>query len=1160
MRGEARSLPGVRLEGAELPAELVRAHKSGNFVLFVGAGVSKAAPSSLPLFDDLADQVAERLASSAEGTAEGRLQELADRDLNVHAAAHQIVSASVAPNAAHAAVAALAVAGPSPRVVTTNYDRHLSACLPKTTDSFEPSALPGGADFTGVVYLHGSIAQGADRLVLIRTDFARSYVGQDSPTLRFLHQLFASQVVLFVGYSLNDTLMRFVVDAVRDSADLYTLTTEPDSPDWQKLGVKPVGYRSHDDLPGVLNGWAERASASVEDHDRWVARIVSGQFTHGDLSPQDESYLSEVVSDPDLVRIFTEHARGPVWFRWVAEGPGSKLFTPSADLNAAETALVQWFMWHHNDDEETAAEVVRLIVENGGRLHATLWLNMAMAVNPQGGASRATVNRLLLVLCEAVPPDYPEFVPVVLRLIRHCETPQDDDLFVELVNRAWRPTVRPLNPEWRPLEQLGPFEAACADPDGDPKRRRHDWDVWTERRHLAADLLSIVDNHLRRVHRIEAIAGNPDPFEIRPAVESHPQNQGATSVDILVDAARDLWEILADDSPKTAIGFLPSWTSSQWTVLNRLAIHAWTRRCDVSAEEKMAWLLQQDGWVSDHKLHHETMQLIAATTPDTSEDSIRLLIEQIQSHRQPGDEQHVFNRLGWIAQHAPASTSARAAFDNARAENPDFEMLEHPDFLWWTELSFGPRPVEHIGGMSPQDLIERLEANPAAAAAELLDLAPEDVPLRPMPYEWLQVLRAVDQATDLSPAAGLSLLETLIANAGDRPEPRCSLASSVLTQLRTSQSRQQTLDQHLDRVGRLVLELWNAGTTHWHTPLGLPSDTGWLHQANNAWPGHVASLILGMIAARVRAEPDLPAALGDDGKHILQEIVTGHSHEASLAQIKCAHRLAYLHTVDPGWTRDHILPLLDPTADEQRAVRCWDAYLYDPRLTPDLLDDGLQRHFVTVAQHANKCCQKSRQQYAHLAARLCLAPDANDPNSPPTWLTSFSSNAPDSTRVAFIGATAHLLADADPARRQAEWHRWMHKYWADRLIGLPTGLTPDEESALVDWTVLLDDDFPTAVDLVLQSSASLRKSSMLPLLMFDASRGEGPLIDLLDQHPDTLARLIAHVLSNTPQHTAQHWDICMTRPMRDLQARASNEAFQPVRQQLLRFGWSYAAT
>ena len=287
-----------------------------------------------------------------------------------------------------------------------------------------------------------------------------------------------------------------------------------------------MAYRTHDDLPAVLSEWGQRAGATLDDHAQWVASIVSGQTVHDGLSPRDESYLSDVVSDPDLVRTFTEHARGPVWFGWVAEGSRTRLFTPSADLRSAEKALTQWFVRHHNDDDQTAAEVLCLIVQNGGRLHKTLWLNMAIASDPRGGASSETANRLLLVLVEAAPPG---FDYIVLRLLRHCETPRDDDLFLELVNSAWSSKVRPPDPYWLALQQRGPFQAACTDPEGDPKRRRYGRDEWTRRRLLAADLLSIVDGHLRRVHWIESIAGNPDPFYSRPGVEPHPRTVAAAA-------------------------------------------------------------------------------------------------------------------------------------------------------------------------------------------------------------------------------------------------------------------------------------------------------------------------------------------------------------------------------------------------------------------------------------------------------------------------------------------------------------------------------------------------------------------------------------------------------------------------------------------------------
>ena len=44
-----------------------------------------------------------------------------------------------------------------------------------------------------------------------KDDFAASYMQQNSPTLLFLQRLVASQTVLFIGYSLKDTLMDYIL-------------------------------------------------------------------------------------------------------------------------------------------------------------------------------------------------------------------------------------------------------------------------------------------------------------------------------------------------------------------------------------------------------------------------------------------------------------------------------------------------------------------------------------------------------------------------------------------------------------------------------------------------------------------------------------------------------------------------------------------------------------------------------------------------------------------------------------------------------------------------------------------------------------------------------------------------------------------------------------
>lgn len=1146
------------LEFAQLPERLVRAHAEGRLVLFVGAGASADSPSDLPLFGELADRVADvagaPLGDGEDDTPEARLGAIASGGVDVHAVVRRIIMESTEPNATHEAVAALATAGPAIRVVTTNYDQHLSTCIPVGTPIFEAPNLPTEADFAGVVHLHGSVGQTADRLVITSTDFAKSYIQQPFRTLVFLQELFASQAVLFIGYSLRDPLMQYVLLARDAGAELYTLTDRPEDPRWETLGVTAVGCTRREHLPSVLTEWAQLVGASFAEHDRRVARILSSGDADSGPSRRDESYLSRIVSDPELVRIFTERARGPVWLRWAAGRPASRLFSPGTELGPVEEALLFWFVRRHNDDDQSAAETTRLIIEHGGRLHEVAWANMVMTPNLRGGAGWEVSNRLLRVLADAIPPGF-EFR--ALNLLEVCESPRDDDLFVELVDRLSAPRL--VGPEqfWVSMGMRGPFEATGQDPSVDVFGRGPQQDFWSRRRSLAADLLSVIDGHLRRLHRIEAIAGNPDPYESRSAIERHPQNRGARGMDFLVDAARDLWEILLADLPEAAIGYLQAWAASPWALLNRLAVHGWCHRTDTSADEKLAWLVGQHGWTRDNRLHHETMRLIAETVPDACERSIQTLIDEIIAEIEPASQRIVFNKLGWIAQHAPESSAAQQAFAAAQAADPDLATFEHPDFLFWLgNIDVGPMPIDHIDGTSPQDLIDRLQSDPRAATAALLRLADGVTPRDPMPFTWTQVLKTVHDATGISPAAGIALLEALIEDPATEPEARCSLASAVLMELRTSPDRQQHMAKHHDELGALLAALWDVGVEHWPVTPDDPSGLGRLFEADNSWPGHVARLALQRIDAQGRADSDAWTGLDDDDKQFLERITTGDTHEAHLGQVVLAHRTFWLYAADPDWAVTHVLPLLDPHGDPQGAVRCWDGYLYDGAWSPQLLDAGLLGHFVAFAAHAHHCHRDAQHGFANLAAGLCLHTDMASTDSTPPPLTRFTASAEASTRAAFIAAVAHALVDADAETTAAHWHNWMHGYWRDRLGSIPRKLAPEEASALVGWAILQEDDFPAAANLVLESPTPLNGTSILGSAIAQLEDGRGPLASIVDRYPDQVTRLIAHLLEHTDPQAAQRWDFSMRELIPRLKARTNEITFTPLREQLVRLGWT----
>lgn len=1160
-----------------LPSCLVRAHRDGRLALFVGAGASKPCPSNLPLLGELVERVEKRLgvdhepgsltllesgARECSGDSDGeslkpleRLEELARRGLSVHVAVKEIISESAEPNDVHRAIVALAEARGSARIVTTNYDRHLSGCLSEPLAFYEAPDFPGDEDFTGVVHLHGSIGQSPERLVITESDFARSYMQWNSPTFSFLHRMLASQAVLFVGYSAEDILMKFILRAVGGRSDLFALTRSPDLSHWGDIGVHPIGFGEFGDLPVLLSEWAERAKATVEDHTSWVARIIAETPDSGDLSAQDESYLSEVVADLEHVNTFTTQAKGPTWLRWAATHLKAKLFTPGARLTEAEKEMAGWFTSQFNEDDESADEAVRLIGENGGHLHEYLWLNM-VGPDPRGGASREAANRMLLGLADAVPADA-DLARCALGLLDECDASQDDDLFLELVDRVFAPRLRLPTPLEAAVGHIGPFRAAANDPSDDWLSGSPNREFWARRRHLAADLLSIIDGHIRRACRIDDIAGNPDPFEHRAAVEEHEWNSVKGRMHFLVDAARHLHDVLAEDQPETAAGYLRSWEESRWPVQNRLAIYVWANRVDASGDEKIEWLLQHDGWASDNKLHHEAMLLMAKAAPKASEEAIEALIEQITGNGAGADENRAaFNRLGWIAQHAPDSAVARQAYQLAQTESPDSEMPDHPEFLHDFQSKFIVDTKQYLDGLEPHDLVELISSDPAGAAAHLIDADDRGGPIKPMTVNWSCALRSVHGATRLSAIAGLELLEALVEQPAQNPESRGDIATYVLLGLGKEQAIRETVAKHRERIEPLLPKLWDAATTaHWGPSHYIPTPDGWFHRANNAWPGQLVALCIQKINSQKESDPNPTPALPPQDRQFLETAITGDTPDARLAQTACAHHLELLHAIDPNWATKFILPLLDPS-NKERAVRCWDAYLLSRQWTPQLLQDGLLQGFIGFAPHAKECCENARKGFARLAAELCLCADPDASDGPPEWLIQVISNVDEPMRIAFAKSTAAHLGETDPESRSDQWHNWMRHYWKNRIDGFPQPLEELEASALAEWALLLDDDYGAAVDLVLESPASLPNQSNLPYALHRAAKGSGPLTHLIERHPENTARLAAHLLKKTEPTTAQQWDITMTGLISELKDRIDATAFTPLNRQLLRLGWN----
>ena len=108
------------------------------------------------------------------------------------------------------------------RLVTTNFDtlfEQASSAWHFGRDLHSGPILPiprndKAATWRSVVYLHGRLDEAGanEHLVMTSADFGRSYL-TDAWAARFVARLFSDFTVLFIGYSLNDPVLRYMTDA-----------------------------------------------------------------------------------------------------------------------------------------------------------------------------------------------------------------------------------------------------------------------------------------------------------------------------------------------------------------------------------------------------------------------------------------------------------------------------------------------------------------------------------------------------------------------------------------------------------------------------------------------------------------------------------------------------------------------------------------------------------------------------------------------------------------------------------------------------------------------------------------------------------------------------------------------------------------------------------
>ncbi len=444
--------------GPDIPDALLQAHEDGRVVFFCGAGISY--PAGLPSFKGLVEDIYQRngtVPNEMERTAlvrghfDATLDLLERRLPGQRLAVRRALANALKPKLrrkgaidTHDALLSLARdRNGAMRLVTTNFDHVFHAAAKRSRQAFQAYAapmlpIPKNSRWNGLVYLHGLLPKKADdtalnRLVVTSGDFGLAYL-TERWAARFVSELFRNYVVCFVGYSINDPVLRYMMDALAADRMLGEVTPqawalgdcEPGQEasktvEWEAKGVSPIlypvpaGTHNHSALHQTLHAWAETYRDGVTGKERIVVAHALARPSASTLQDNFVGRMLWALSDPSglparrfadfnpvpsldwLLDAFTADRYGhtdlarfgvpplgktdpKLQFSLIHRPAPYTLAPPMRLLTVFGAAthwddvmfqLARWLLRHLGDPQ-----LVLLIAEHGGRLHGQLSLQI----------------------------------------------------------------------------------------------------------------------------------------------------------------------------------------------------------------------------------------------------------------------------------------------------------------------------------------------------------------------------------------------------------------------------------------------------------------------------------------------------------------------------------------------------------------------------------------------------------------------------------------------------------------------------------------------------------------------------------------------------------------------------------------------------------------
>ena len=844
---------------------------------------------------------------------------------------------------------------------------------------------------------------------------------------------------------------------------------------WRVLGIESIKYPQDNDadyskLHEGVRRLAEEFGRGVLDWQRDITELARKKPPL--LGEEEAGLIEEALKDETRTRFFTDAASSPEWIDWLDQRKHLDALFGSDTLSKQDKMLAQ--LLAERFAFRYANALFLLIARHHMRLHPFFWqvLGRKIGLGEQHPLHKEVLSRWISLLLATAPPCSHTWV---FRLC--CFGWGRNPLRMECWRACYKYSMR-----WRKAVccSNGTFGGKVFTMTGTTTPVDVDLPLIGEQYHLEVlwrnglkpNLAQVAEPLLRRLigsleerhltlctwRRSKQRSWDSESLR-RSAIEPHEQDQYPEAVDVLIDSARDCLEWLAANQASSSALWCDRLVVSQAQLLRRLAVHTLSARADLTADDKIAWLLERID-LHDLPAQHEIFRAVRLAYPEASPERRKTIIDAVRAYRWPDEEDphkerrtayHQFEWLHWLYSADSNCVLAKQALDAVSAQHPEFKPSEGPDFIIWSGGE-----AEIVRPQSPWTIKELLAKPAADWLRELVSFQPTEFlgPSRD------GLVNAVQEAVEQKFDWGLGLADAL-AKAGEWNSDLWSGLIRAWSGMDLDEAKHRELLNRLGKVElyrkheREIADALNALVKDQGTSYALnllpqaneiaaslwrhldraaqPKETdSWLTKAINHPAGVLAEFWLqGLSLWRKHQEP-LPKVMSDESRTALSGIVQDPTLPGRLGRSVLAGQVAFLLAADEEWTKEKLIPLFGDRRNINDFQAVWDGFLTWGRLNSTVAEH-LKNAFLEAVQQIDGDLASRRNDfvkyYTTMTWVLCCRPTRSMGSQ------NFSAMGVSEARRRFAFEVGGHLRRMEEAKQREWWGRWLKQPLGESLAG-----------------------------------------------------------------------------------------------------------------------------